>query len=318
MDRFERQPLDEPIRSDLHWPGPLSMQPTALGQRHFALRLAASQAESAAIWPQLPPLDGANKFRELAPVAIVLAEAGPKTPLLVVHQYGDGRVMAFAGDSTWRWPLHGFEAAHKRFWRQIVLWLAKKDQAVEGSVWVKLDKRRFMPNERVEFTVGARDASGEPITDAEFTVKIVLPNGTSRPVSLVEQDRQMSGSFPEKQAAGNETQAAGDYVIEVQATQKNAELGSTQARFLVFQQDLELDNASADGDTMKSLAAMTGGESLAPEDLGNEIKRFAEQTAGLEIRQETKKTFWDTWIFFLTLVSLLSLEWYLRKSWGLV
>ena len=37
--------------------------------------------------------------------------------------------MAFAGDSTWHWWMHGFEAAHKRFWRQIVLWLARKDQA---------------------------------------------------------------------------------------------------------------------------------------------------------------------------------------------
>ncbi len=26
MDRFERQQPDEPIRTDLHWPGPLKMQ----------------------------------------------------------------------------------------------------------------------------------------------------------------------------------------------------------------------------------------------------------------------------------------------------
>jgi len=59
-----------------------------------------------------------------------------RQPLLVAHNFGDGRVMAFAGDSTWRWWMQGYESAHKRFWRQIVLWLAKKDQAQEGNVWI--------------------------------------------------------------------------------------------------------------------------------------------------------------------------------------
>ena len=47
------------------------------------------------------------------------------------------------------------ESAFKRFWRQIVLWLAKKDQAQEGSVWIRLAERRLAPSQRVEFSVGA-------------------------------------------------------------------------------------------------------------------------------------------------------------------
>ena len=104
----------------------------------------------------------------------------------------------------------------------------------------------------------------------------------------------------------------------MKVTQKGQDYGSARARFVVFQQDLELDNASADADTMESLAAMTGGQSLAPEELPELIKRLAEQTSQFEIQQETKKTFWDTWPFFLILVALLTVEWYLRKRWGLV
>ncbi len=155
MDRFDRQNPDEPVRSDLQLPGPLPMRPTALGLMHFALRLAADRAKNEALWSELPPLDGAYKFRGLSPGAVVLADSGSNVPLLVAHQYGDGRVMAFAGDSTWHWWMRGFESAHKRFWRQIILWLAKKDQAEEGAVWVKLAQRRLAPSERVEFTVGA-------------------------------------------------------------------------------------------------------------------------------------------------------------------
>jgi len=176
---------------------------------------------------------------------------------------------------------------------------------------VRLQQRRFAPSQRVEFMVGANSPAGEPIADATYKAEIVLPDGTRRPLPLVRQDEQMAGSL-------RDTQLPGDYAIEVTATQKDQPLGSTRARFLVFQQDLELDNAAADAATLESLAAMTGGQSLAPERLPELIQRLADETQHLEVQQETKKTFWDTWSFFLTLVGLLGLEWYLRKRWGLV
>ena len=312
MNQLDRQQPNEPLRTDLHWPGPLAMRPTALGATHFSLLLAGDAKENAALWAKLPPLDGANKFHDLAPAAMVLASAGLDKPLLVAHNFGDGRVMAFAGDSTWRWWMRGYDAAFKRFWRQIVLWLARKDKMQEGNVWIRLAQRRFAPIERADFTVGANGPSGEPIADATFQVELLLPNGTRRPVPLVRQDEQMAGSL-------RDLQAAGDYILEATATQKDKVLGSkARARFLVFQQDLELDNAAADVSTMESLAAMTGGRSLAPEQLPGLVRQLTEETQHLDVQQETKKTFWDTWTFFLVLVSLLGVEWYLRKRWGLV
>ena len=50
---------------------------------------------------------------------------------------------------------------------------------------------------------------------------------------------------------------------------------------------------------MESLAAMTGGQALAPEQLPELIQQLAQQTQHLEVQQETKKTFWDKWPFFL-------------------
>jgi len=311
MDRFERQKFDEPIRSDVHLPGPLVMRPTELGQFHFALKLAGGREESAALWAQLPPLDGANRFRDLAPLAQTLAAAGRNRPLLVSHLFGRGRVLAFAGDSTWHWWMRGYETAHKRFWRQIVLWLARKDQSTEGDVWVRLAKRRFAPAQRVEFTAGAQSADGGPVADATFEAAVVLPDRTRQPLRLVRQGDQMSGSF-------RPGRTPGDYSIEVTARQNGMALGSARARFLVFEQDLELDNAAADTATLESLAAMTGGKSLAPEQLPKLIEELAQRTEHLEVEQQIKETHWDSWPFFLLLVGLLGVEWYLRKRWGLV
>jgi uncharacterized membrane protein len=311
MNPGERQRFDEPLRTDLHSPGPLPMKPTPAGLVHFIMMLVGNRQENEVLWTKLPPLNGANKFHDIAPGANILADAGEQTPLLVAHGYEAGRVIAFAGDSTWRWILHGYESAHKRFWRQLILWLARKDQNQEGNITIQLQEGRFAPSQRVEFTVVATSAMGEPIPDATYEAQIVLPDGTKRPLSLVRHENQMAGSF-------RDTQTAGDYAIEVTAKEKDQPLGSARARFLVSRQDLELDNAAADAAVLESLAAMTGGESIEPERLPDLIQRLTADTQHLEVEQETKKTFWDTWGFFLTLVGFLGLEWYLRKRWGLV
>ena len=63
---------------------------------------------------------------------------------------------------------------------------------------------------------------------------------------------------------------------------------------------------------------MTGGKALVPEELPGLLRKLAEDTQTLGVQSEAKRTFWDTWPFFLALVSLLTTEWYLRKRWGLV
>ena len=124
IDRFERQNFDEPTRSDLHLSGSLQMMPTPIGQMQ-SLMLLSTRDKNRATWSELPPLDGANRFRDLKPGAQMLAESIDGQPLLVAKDYGAGRVLAFAGDSTWRWWLKGFAARHRRFWRQTILWLAQ-------------------------------------------------------------------------------------------------------------------------------------------------------------------------------------------------
>ncbi len=313
MDHLERQRLNGPIREDVQLPGPLRMQPTPRSLRHFALGLAAGVQENAAAWKKLPLLDGANRFAGIKPSATVLAEADDKdhSPLLVTHEWGSGRVIAFAGDSTWRWVMRGFGSAHKRFWRQIVLWLARKDQMAQGNVWVRLENTRFFPGNRVEFTAGAQSPQNEPIPDAEFTVEIVKPDKKRVPGVMIHKDEQVAGSF-------RETQLPGDYTIEVTAKRQGEVLGTARTRFIVLQQDLELDNASADLDAMKGVARSSGGEVIEPERLPKWLAELMKKTDYLDVKQETKKTLWDRWSFFFSVVLLLTGEWYLRKRWGLV
>jgi hypothetical protein len=326
----QRQSFGEPVRKDVHLPGPVRMRPAApLGLRHPIMQLgvaagssvaAATEppASTAAVWSQLPPLDGANLFerRDLKRNAQVLAEADDpqRHPLLVVGQAGDGRTLAFAGDSTWRWPMFGFSDAHRRFRRQCVLWLAKKDESTEGRVWIRLAGRRAMRGSRVEFSVGAEDPQGEPIGAAQFEVAVHTPDGRAVGLSPAKSGEDFTATF-------RETNKPGDYKITVTAKNGNETLGTAEARFLVPDQDVELDRPAAEPSVMAQLAEMTqpaGGAALAAEELPDLLKRLAEKPPELKEEVVAKVTYWDTWPFLLLFVGLLGVEWFLRKRWGLV
>jgi hypothetical protein len=327
----QRQGFGEPLREDVQLKGPLKMRPAdPLGLRHPIMQLEGAEAGgprsggaingsgSLAVWSQLPPLDGANGIArsELKPNAQVLAETddAARHPLLVAGQSGDGRVLAFAGDSTWHWQMGGFGEAHRRYWRQVVLWLAKKDEQTAGRVWIRLAGRRVTRGGRVEFTVGAENAQGEPLETAQFEVALQTPDGKSEAVRPTKVGADWGVTF-------RQTSKPGDYRITVKAKNGAEELGTAEARFLVPNQDLELDRPAAEPSLMAQLADTTktaGGAALAPEELPELLKRLADKPP--EVKQEViaKVTYWDTWPFFLIFVGLIGTEWYLRKRWGLV
>jgi uncharacterized membrane protein len=325
LDKFDRQSFDEPIREKLHiFPADreqgLKMVPSPRFGDVSLMQLGPPE-RNREIWQSLPGLDGANLFRALKPLAKTLAVIGGPPgrgpegqPLLVALEPSAGRTLAFAGDSTWRWYLQGFEREHRKFWRQVIFWLAKKDEAEKTGVWIKLAQRQFTPRRPVEFTVGATSPQGEPISDAKFEANAILPDGSRRPLQLGKQGNQTTGVF-------KETLLPGDYTILLTASRGGTTLGEAKGRFIVYDQDLEMENPAARPALLASLAKLTessGGAVYAPENLIDLCSWFKRQTKDLEIPTEIKETPWDKPYFFALIVALLSLEWFLRKKWGLV
>ncbi len=318
MGRAERQNFGEPPRQDMHLAGPLRMIPVQLGNSiHPILRLAGDPP-TIDDWADLPPLDGANRLERnrVKPSAQVIAETvgAGRRPLLVVGAWAKGRTLAFAGDSTWRWPMEGFADAHQRFWRQLVMWLASKDDTDGQSVFVRLDGRRFQRGSRVNFSMGALDEQREPLSTASYDVEVEGPDGQKYPVRSSRRADKQVASFAE-------TAEPGDYRVTVSASNDGQVLGTAQARFTIPDRDMELDQPAAERTFLDSLANMTsdaGGQGLAPEELPDLLEQLKSRTAQFEEEIRQQQTLWDTWPVFLGLVGLLGTEWFLRKRWGLV
>jgi hypothetical protein len=137
----------------------------------------------------------------------------------------------------------------------------------------------------------------------------VKPGNVTEAVTLVSEDGIPTGSF-------RSTEFSGDYTIRVEAV-LNGEIKQATARFLVEDRNLELDNPIAYPRLLSDIATLTGGRSVPPEQLGALIEELLRQSDELVERRETKRTLFDTWFLLLAFISVLSLEWFLRKYWGL-
>lgn len=322
IGRAQRQNFGEPPRQDMHLAGPLRMTPVQLGGGIHPILQLRGESSSEDVWSKLPPLDGANRLEanDVKPSAQILAETigNGRRPLLVAGAWAKGRVLAFAGDSTWRWPMEGFDDEHRRFWRQLIMWLARKDDTDGQDVWVRLDGRRYQRGGRVDFEVGAFDEEREPLPNARFDVQVEDPNGQTYTVRTTRRGDNHVANF-------TDTAEPGDYRVTVTATKDttNGEqtLGTTQARFTVPARDMELDQPAAEPTLLASLASITadaGGQGLAPEELPDLLEQLKSRTTEFEEEIREQQTLWDTWPVFLGLVGLLGTEWFLRKRWGLV
>ncbi len=317
MDRLARQDFDLPDVQRWHVPGPLVMLPT----RPHPVTTLAVPSENEQVWRELRPLKGANRWAGVKDVpGVQLLAASPEgIPLLAAGEYGRGRVLAFAGDSTWQWWRQGLSTTHRRFWRQVVLWLARRDDLTRNDVWIDLAQRRFAAGSRVPFTTGARTAMGDAIASARLTATLTGPDKKTTVIQLANKGEEYAG-------ATDRLAQPGDYQIKATAYDAAGQpLGSCVTNFEVMDQDVELNNPAADPDQMARLANLTrdsGGRVVAPEQLVELLEHIKQNPPKMveEVltRWQLADSWWDAWLVLISLTMLLGTEWFLRKRWDLV
>jgi len=289
--------------------GDVVMVPTRTGLRNPVLEIGPRELNEER-WNELPPLAGATRLVPLdGSLARALAETQEGTPLLLAHETGESRVMAFGGDTTWNWYFHkpwGPEA-YQRFWRQVIFWITKKDQDTDSPVWINALPRSVSAGQPVDLEFGVRDDQGRILPNAKFELTLTRPDGTSESLTPGSNGTHGTATF-------TETSAPGDYSVRVVA---NGQQKTT--RFLVNARDPELDNPSADPELMRELAHHSGGDFLTADELRNRLASWAAGgLPGSEVDRAQRTNLWDNWFVLLTFTGLMTFEWAVRKRNGLV
>ena len=305
--------------------GAFSAEPSqGEGKDDFIIRMSLDVKKNAAIWSDMPALASLYRLGRVKPNATVLLTARPvdasgkpdakaaPAPLLVTQRYGAGRVAVLATDSTWRWRMRGKETEHAKFWRQLLLWTSKFDELLEGELAVELDRARYDAGEQVSFHAVYRPKPNEDTSGMTAAAEIVAPDGTRERVDLTDEQGIWRG-------LARKTSAPGDYLVEARLLSPTGEtLQTARARFLVADGNLELERPEANPATMTNLAATTGGKSVPPEEFESLLDELLQKRDTVADYREVKKTLYDTWLIFALFVAIMTLDWILRKRWGLV
>jgi uncharacterized membrane protein len=303
----------------------IKLVPTNLGLDSFILQIGATRAETARLWEALPPILGTNRFGERKASAAVLA-SGPDSypePIMMSIEIGSGRVLAYGGE-TWVWArslnLEEGRIAHRKFWRQAIFWLSHKEDDGENHVKLTVEPRRVAVGGKLDFTVTARDAKGAPIPNVNYDESKIEREGpapAAGPIGFYNQGDEGRATKYAVDNLGQNLGQPGNYTATAIARKGGKEVGRDTARFLVYQDDRELENPSADLKLAREMASLTEGEAVTPEKLMTHLKGI-DHSSYTEYLSPQEYKVWDNFPFLLVFAALLTLEWWLRKRHGWV
>jgi len=289
---------------------------TTAGRQHFIFSLEGAEGLTMS-FDALPPLSGASGVGPLHPAARLLAESGDGQAILVVREHARGRAAGLTVDTTWQWvlapdaagqggrpPVAGAEI-HRRFWRQLILWLAGRDGRPKADFWIVTDRPRY----------SIADPDRPPL--AEVTVH--APGGAAPRMRLkgpVEADIKVEASGAGEWRGSVTLGKPGEYTlsaeVEIGGAAKRAQTTAT-----VEEQDFEWAEILADHENLRRIAQAGGGTFREVAGLPDLLADFAVNLPPQYREVERRQPLAKGRIFLAIVIGLLAAEWVLRRRWGL-
>ncbi len=285
---------------------------TSEGSRHPVMQLGAAADEARATWADMPPLGSTTALGAGKPGASVLAvtvgAGGGARPLVAVQRYGHGRSMVFAGEASWRWRmmLPSTNRTFERFWRQAGRWLA-----VQAPDPVSVSASSVPVGARSEVVVDVRDKAFRPISDATVRLRATTPSGTVQELATVP-DTAVAGRF----LAHWPAEQAGLVRLDAEARRGAELIGIARDWALAGGSDRELADPRRNDDVLDRLARESGGVRVDAGDAVS-LRPLLAAAAAAGIHPPEERELWHSPWVFLLLLTLLVLEWALRRRWGL-
>ncbi len=317
--RKPAQRWDSKIDETLHVSGKIVLEPT---RPHPVTNLGLPEPDNTKLWKSLRPLKGMNRFGPLSrsPGTQTLLKSQDGDPVLVAGETGGGRVLAFAGDTTYQWFMageaSGQKRVHQQFWRQALLWLIRRDSVSEGFR-LGIDRRRMEIDATPKLSIEWFGGSDNKPMPEQIKLELSREGAWLRNI----ESTVIDGSTRETRIAGLDS--PGLHRVALSAT-SDGETFTTDIAFVVLDESREITQLAADWQMMNNIVSSNqaaGGQLFLPEDAGKAIDWFRNRQDASKVTTIEKRRLgdaaWDAWLTLAVFCIVMSIEWGLRKSWQL-
>ena len=294
---------------------------TASGKAHPVTRLLPDPKSNQEAWAKMPPLTALNQVRSARGETLLSAGgngSGAAAPLLTIGRFGKGRTLAFMSDDAWRWNFiavgnHETPQNHLKLIRQAIRWLAQEPSFEQVQIQPIPASR---PAEKIVIKLRVLKDDFTPTGQASVQVRVFGPEGEPSLLSATatsEEGEYTADYTPTKE---------GSYRVEAEANLAGKTLGKDRTSFSVAFPYGEIDDGRPRNDLLKQIAETSHGEYFSINDWNDQaLQKIAaklESHAPSQIVEQRQTRLWSTlWPFSIILV-LLSIEWWMRRKWGLI
>jgi len=296
------------------WPIRLTID----GQSSYICSFDSSVIVNKEIWQKLPGVYWSYPAVEVKPGAKSLLEhTDPRLaykeknrPLMVTGNLGSGRTIYLGFNSIWRWRKYG-DKYFDKFWVQSVRYLVEgKLESDSSGSSLHTNKEMYISGEPVYISAKIIDEAGLLKVPEKITGKIF------KGANLV-------GDFFLTQEVNRKNYFEGEIKAEVPGhlnliiddpEQLNFKL---ERKFTVEHSKVEFENTELNYLGLKKVCDATGGKFYFLSEIGNLANDFPnlKETVVLNLPPDS---LWDSSRVFILILSLLTLEWIVRKKYKLL
>jgi uncharacterized membrane protein len=236
---------------------------------------------------------------------------GRKAPILVLGRFGAGRTLFSAIDDSWRWRFYTGENIFDIYWIQQLRYLARSK---------KLGQRRFtLTTLRPAYELGEQISVGLRVLDPDLLqqlpeqIGVTVVDSKDQPVRQETMQRQEGQS--DYYVASWTADAIGHFVLKMPALGGNTE--PAEQPITVKVPRLELSQPQVNRTLLTRIASETLGEVVPYEQAREKLPSLITSAAKI-VPVDTNQRLWDAPLAMTIFVLLITMEWVLRKVYGML